>query len=123
MHDATECGVWGGLYEVAWASEVGMRIEKEEVIVLPEVEKICQKFDMDPYTSISEGTLIITCRPQKAESVVRKLRAKKIPSSMVGEVISQKKGITVKEGNTEKKLEHPRIDPFWVAFAKALGRI
>jgi len=123
MHDATECGVWGGLYEVAQASQVGMHIEKDKIIVLPEVEKICQKFEMDPYSSISEGTLIITCRPQKAELVVNKLKARKIPSSIVGEVIPSRKGIILKEGSKERKLEHPRVDPFWIAFAKALGRM
>jgi len=123
MHDATECGVWGGLYEVAQASEVGMYIEKEKIIVLPEVEKICQRFEMDPYSSISEGTLIITCRPGKAELVIKKLKSKRIPSSIIGEVIPRKKGIILREGNQEKPLEHPRVDPFWLAFAKALGRM
>lgn len=123
MHDATECGVWGGLYEVAQASGVGMYIEKEEIIVLPEVEEICQRFEMDPYSSISEGTLIITCRPHKADSVVRKLKGKKISATIVGEVISPKNGIILREGNREQKLEHPRVDPFWLAFAKALGRL
>lgn len=123
MHDATECGVWGGLYEVAQASKVGMFIDKEKIIVLPEVEKICAKFEMDPYSSISEGTLIITCRPSKAELVVKRLKRKKIPSSIVGEVIPRKRRIILKEGIREHKLEHPLVDPFWVAFAKALGRM
>jgi hydrogenase maturation factor len=123
LHDATECGVWGGLYEVAQASKIGLYIEKEKIIVLPEVEKICKRFEMDPYSSISEGTLIITCRPQKADLAVKKLKAKKIPSSIVGEVMPLRKGIILKEGSKESKLEHPRVDPFWVAFAKALGRM
>jgi hydrogenase maturation factor len=100
-----------------------MFIEKEKVIVLPEVEAICSRFDMDPYSSISEGTLIITCRPAKAEKVVNKLKQKKIPSSVVGEVISSRKGIILKDEGREQKLEHPRVDPFWIAFAKALGRM
>ena len=31
MHDATECGIWGGLYEVAQAAGLGVRIEKEKI--------------------------------------------------------------------------------------------
>lgn len=120
MHDATECGIWGGLYEVAKASNVGMRIEKDKIIVLDEVEKICSKFDMDPYSSISEGTLIITCREPKAESVVEKLKNKNILSSIVGDVIPEEKGILLLEKNRERLLEHPRVDPFWIAFDKAL---
>ncbi len=120
MHDATECGIWGGLYEIAKASKVGLRIEKDKIIVLDEVDKICSKFSMDPYSSISEGTLIITCKEKKAEQVVTKLKEKNISSSIVGEVIPEEKGILLVEGNRERHLEHPRVDPFWIAFEKAL---
>ena len=120
MHDATECGVWGGLYEVAKASKVGMRIEKERIIILDEVEKICAKFGMDPYSSISEGTLIITCKEKKVGPLLKKLAQKKIPASVVGEVIPESKGIVLVEGGREWPLEHPRVDPFWPAFARAL---
>lgn len=122
MHDATECGIWGGLYELARASHVGIRIEKNKIIVLDEVEKICSRFEMDPYSSISEGTLIITCKEAKAELVVEKLKNKSIPSSIVGDVIPEEKGILLVENNREKLLEHPRVDPFWIAFDKALAR-
>lgn len=120
MHDATECGIWGGLYEIAKASDVGMRIEKERIIVLDEVDKICSKFGMDPYSSISEGTLIITCKEKKAEQIVGKLKDKNITSSVVGEVIPEERGILLVEGGRERRLEHPRVDPFWSAFEKAL---
>lgn len=120
MHDATECGIWGGLYEVAKASRVGMRIEKEKIIVLDEVEKICSKFGMDPYSSISEGTLLITCKEKKVDLLLKKLSQKKIPASVVGEVIPESKGIILVEQGIERHLEHPRVDPFWPAFAKAL---
>jgi hydrogenase maturation factor len=120
MHDATECGIWGGLYEVAKASRVGMRIDKEKIIILDEVEKICAKFGIDPYSSISEGTLIITCREKKVELLLKKLARKNIPASVVGEVISQSKGIILVEKGRERPLEHPGVDPFWPAFARAL---
>ncbi len=120
MHDATECGIWGGLYELAKASKVGLRVEKEGIIVLDEVDKICSKFGMDPYSSISEGTLIITCREEKAEQVVSKLKEKDIASSVVGEVTPEEKGILLIQSGREKRLEHPRVDPFWPAFEKVL---
>jgi hydrogenase expression/formation protein HypE len=120
MHDATECGVWGGLYEIAQASRVGMRIEKERIIILDEVEKICARFGMDPYSSISEGTLIITCKQKKVDLLLKKLARKKIPASVVGEVIPRSKGIVLVEAGKESPLEHPRVDPFWPAFARAL---
>ena len=119
MHDATECGVWGGLYEIAQASRVGMRIEQDLVPLRDDIRKICEHFDMNPYTSISEGTLLLTCRPHKAGEVVQALAAKHILAAVVGEVTPPGDGVRVVAGGVERKLEHPRVDPFWDAFAKA----
>ncbi len=122
MHDATECGVWGGLYEIAMASGVGMRIIKENIILLPEVKAICEHFKMDPYTSISEGTLLITAKADKAQKIVDKLKFNSIDSSIVGTVVEKEKGIIIVDNGTEKKLEHPRVDPFWGAFAEEMKK-
>ena len=123
MHDATECGVWGGLYEIAKASKVGMKIIKENIIVLPEVKVLCDHYKIDPYSSISEGTLLITARPDKADKVVKKLKEKNIDSSIVGSVVKEEEGISVIENGAETPLKHPRIDPFWLAFAREMGQL
>jgi hydrogenase maturation factor len=122
MHDATECGVWGGLYEVARASRVGMMIHKEAIIVQDNIRKICELFAIDPYSSISEGTLIITCRPHKADAVIRRLARRGIASSIVGEVIGKSKRIIVRDGAQCRSLEHPRVDPFWSAFGREMAK-
>jgi len=120
MHDATECGIWGGLYELAQAAGLGVRIEKEQIVVVDCVTEICSYFDIDPYASISEGTLIIACREHKAGKVVEALSRKGIKSSIVGELIEPEKGMVLVEDGREKKLEHPIVDPFWKAFYGAL---
>jgi hydrogenase maturation factor len=122
MHDATECGIWGGVFEIAQAAEVGIRIEKEKIVVEEGVNDICSLFKIDPYKSISEGTLIITCREKKAESLVEILKNNNIKASIVGELIDSKFGMLLIENGKEKKLEHPRVDPFWKAFYNALKR-
>ncbi len=119
MHDATECGVWGGLFEVAQASKVGMAIDKDKIILDETVKKICDLFGMEPFSSISEGTLIITCRPHKAQEVIQRLQDKSIASSIVGEVVEEHQGMTYQEGGKTHKLSHPRVDPLWAAFGKA----
>ena len=120
MHDATECGIWGGLYETAQAANLGMRVEKERIVVENCVTEICRYFGIDPYASISEGTLIIACKEHKAESVVKALARKGIKSSIVGELVNPEQGMILVEKGNEKKLEHPVVDPFWQAFYNAL---
>ena len=119
MHDATECGVWGGLFEVAQASNVGMVIDKEKIILQDIIKKVCELFKIDPYSSISEGTLIITCRPKKAQEIIRRLNDKGIVASIVGEIIEKEKGIQYSENGKLQPLIHPKVDPFWGAFGKA----
>ena len=120
MHDATECGIWGGLYETAQAANLGMRVEKERIVVENCVTEICRYFGIDPYASISEGTLIIACKEHKAESVVKALARKGIKSSIVGELVNPEQGMILVEKGKEKRLEHPVVDPFWQAFYNAL---
>lgn len=122
MHDATECGIWGGLYELAQAAGLGMRIEKEQIVVEECVEEICSYFGIDPYASISEGTLIIACREHKAQEVVVALTQKGFKSSIVGELTKPGEGMVLIERGKEKRLEHPIVDPFWRAFYGALEK-
>jgi len=121
MHDATECGVWGGLFEVAEASRVGMAIQKERIIVQEAVAKICALFGIDPYSSISEGTLIITSRPAKADNVMSRLARAGIPSTVIGEVVPPARGVTYTENGKTHLLQHPKVDPFWAAFDREIA--
>lgn len=122
LHDATECGIWGGLYEIAQASRLGVRIEKEKIVLEDSVLDVCNYFGIDPYSSISEGTLILSCRPHKAEAVVNVLSKKGIKSSVVGELTAPEKGMILVDHGKETKLVHPIVDPFWKAFYDALAR-
>lgn len=122
MHDATECGIWGGLYEIAQAADLGARVVREKIVVEECVREVCQYFDLDPYAAISEGTLIITCREYKAQEVVKELTRKGIAASIVGELIDQGHGMILVEEGKERRLEHPKVDPFWNTFYSVLER-
>ena len=120
MHDATECGIWGGVFEIAQASGLGARIDKSLIVVEDCVLEICRLFNIDPYASISEGTLIITCREPQANAVVSALAGAGIKASICGEMIPREHGMLLLDGECEKKLEHPIVDPFWKAFYDSL---
>ena len=122
MHDATECGIFGGLYEMAMHSNVGMNIYLEKIVLQDEVKKTCECFDIDPYKAISEGTLLATVNKKKAKDVVSALNDKSIPASIAGEVTQKKQGIIVIEKDRKYKLEHPKIDPFWAKFEEYLKK-
>lgn len=116
MHDATEGGVLGGLLEVAIASGVGMRVDLEAVPVRPEVRAVCEHVGIDPYVSISEGTMIATVTADRADAFVAELTADGIDAATVGEILPRDAGRSVVEGAERRPLAHPGLDPFWAAF-------
>jgi len=122
MHDATECGIFGGLYEMAMHSNVGMNIYLDEIVLQEEVKKTCECFGINPYKAISEGTLLATVNKKKAKDVVKALNNESIPASIAGEVTSKKQGLYIIEKDRKYKLEHPKIDPFWGKFEEYLKK-
>jgi hydrogenase maturation factor len=116
MHDATEGGVLGGLSEVAAASGTGLRVDLRAIPVRPEVRVVCDHVGIDPYMSISEGTLIATVVPDRADAFVRALAGRGIDAALVGEVTDAADGRVLVDGEDERPLEHPGLDPFWGAF-------
>lgn len=116
MHDATEGGVIGGLLEVAIASGAGIRIDRDRIPVRPEVRAVCDHVGIDPYTSISEGTLIATVVPDRAEAFVDALGDEGVEGAVIGEILPADRGRTIVSGDHEEALAHPGLDPFWGAF-------
>ena len=117
MHDATEGGVIGGLYEIARAGGVGLEIETDSVPIAPGVERACEYFDIDPWIAISEGTLLLTVAPEGVEDVLAALDGERIPAAEAGEVV-EGSGLTV-DG---EQRAHPERDPFWGTFEEFVGK-
>jgi len=107
MHDVTECGVYGGLFEMARAAGVQVAIERDRVPVLPGIMEACDFFGIDPWASISEGTLLLTVDPSGADDVLAALDEEAIPAADVGEV-REGSGLEV-DGEA---VDHPGVDPF-----------
>jgi hydrogenase expression/formation protein HypE len=121
MHDATECGILGGVYELAQAAGLGAVLEKDAIVIQEGVMDISDLFGIEnPYAAISEGTLILAVRQHKAAAVVEILEKKGIASSIAGELVPSKKGMILVENNKERRFDHPRVDPFWKAFYSEL---
>lgn len=120
MHDATECGVYGGIFELARASGKGVKLYKDKIHIDERASKICELFGMDPYSSISEGTLILTTGEAHAQRVIKRLSDKGIEAFICAQITAPEKGMVLSDKGSEKELKHPIIDPFWDAFEKAM---
>jgi hydrogenase maturation factor len=122
MHDATEGGVWGGLSEIASASGIGLHIEEEAIPMPATVRQICDHWGIDPMISISEGTLLLTCRPGHSGAILDRLRERGIKAARIGTCLRAEEGCSIEDaGGAQRALVHPRTDPFWRAYGEALA--
>ncbi|MFB0566911.1 MAG: thiamine-phosphate synthase family protein [Candidatus Aminicenantaceae bacterium] len=121
MHDATEGGVIGGLFEIANASHVGMDIDESLFIFPEEVRIVCEAFNIDPIAAIAEGSLLITVQSTHTEKVIKRLKSSGINASVIGEVIKDTKRRIVKRLDGRIiPLAIPQEDPFWAVFFESL---
>jgi hydrogenase expression/formation protein HypE len=121
MHDATEGGVIGGLFEIANASGVGMDIDESLFIYPEEVKMVCESFAIDPLSAIAEGSLLITVRSSHSEKVLNRLAEEGIESSLIGNVLkNSKKRVIRRRDGKAVPLAIPEQDPFWPAFFRGL---
>ncbi|PSR34792.1 MAG: AIR synthase [Sulfobacillus benefaciens] len=120
MHDATECGVVGGVYEIAEASGVGVILLDDQILIRPEVRAVTDLISIDPLISISEGTLLLTVAPHRTDAVVQALAAHGIDTQIIGEMTDANQGMWRECKGKRKPLVHPRVDPFWEAFGRTM---
>jgi len=106
MHDITEGGLLGGLFEVAMASNTGFKIFKDKIPVFEITKKVCAEFKIDPLRLISSGSMLITT--ENGEELIRKLMEKGVEASIIGTVCEQG-GILIDKDN-EIKVEPPKRD-------------
>ncbi|AKA71744.1 AIR synthase family protein [Clostridium scatologenes] len=110
MHDITEGGVLGALWEVAKASNLGFRVYKEKMPISNITQKICRKYSIDPLRLISSGSMLITTK--NGDRLVDVLKEQGIEASIIGKIVKQK-GILI-EGHIEKEVLPPERDELFV---------
>lgn len=106
MHDITEGGVLGALWEMAKASGVGFRVYKDKMPLSKVSQKICHRLNIDPLRFISSGSMLITA--ENGEKLIKLLKEKGIEAAIIGN-ITKERGILV-ENSMEYEVEPPERD-------------
>ncbi len=110
MHDPTEGGLLTGLYELARAGRVGLRVWKENVPVLAETQAFSQILGFDPFGLIASGALLVVATPRTAPRLLRALARNKILAAVIGEVRRESEGIEILEAGRARPLRIPQRD-------------
>lgn len=110
MHDITEGGVLGALWEIAEASNMGFKVYKEKMPISNITQRICRECSIDPLRFISSGSMLITTK--NGNELIEILEKEGIKATIIGKIIKGK-GILV-DKNIEKEVEPPERDELFV---------
>ena len=101
MHDPTEGGIATALHELAAAANVGLRIDRDRITILPEGRALCDAFGLDPLGTIASGTLVMTLPPAEAGIVIHALARESIDCHFIGQVVARDHGVTLVSGSRQ----------------------
>ena len=104
MHDPTEGGIATALHELADAAGVGLRIDRDRIMVLPEGRLLCDAFGLDPLGTIASGALLMTLAPAEAGIVIHALARESIDCHFIGQVVPREQGVVLVDGARQAPL-------------------
>lgn len=110
MHDVTEGGIFGALWELAEASKVGLEVDIKKINLKQETVEICEFYNLNPYQLISSGVMLMVT--DKANELVNELIKNGIPSSVIGRIKEGKDRIIINE-DEKRYLEPPKSDELY----------
>jgi hydrogenase maturation factor len=101
MHDITEGGLFCGAVEMGIASNKGVTIKEENVNILPEPLKLSKLFNLNPYGTISSGSLLISINKKYSSDLVQLLKKKNIESRIIGQFETENKNHSLIDNNNK----------------------
>ena len=110
MHDVTEGGIYGALWELAEASGIGLEIDLKAIPIRQETVEICEYFGLNPYYLISSGCMLMAA--DRGHDLVRELAKAGIPASVIGKTVSGS-AKRIRNGGEERFLERPHTDELY----------
>ncbi len=110
MHDITEGGVFGALWEMGRASNVGMEIQLKKILLRQETVEICEFFDLNPYLLMSSGCLLMGTF--RGNELVSALQDRGISASIIGRAVKGNERVVINE-EERRFLEPPKSDELY----------
>jgi hydrogenase maturation factor len=100
MHDPTEGGIVGALWEVAEASGCGFRVSASAIPVRQATRAICEVLGVDPLRLIASGALLIACHD--ADRMIVGLQESGITATKIGEMTEHNRILVHSDGHQEQ---------------------
>lgn len=110
MHNVSEGGIFGALWEMAERSGVGLEIDWKKIPIRQETVEICNYFDINPYALLSSGCLLMTA--DNGYDLVENLHKKGIDAAVIGRTNSSNDRLVINE-EEKRFLTPPQPDEYF----------
>lgn len=110
MHDVTEDGIFGALWELAESAGVGLEIDLKQIPIRQETIEVCEFFEINPYELISGGSLIMVT--EDGFELKKRLEQEHIPAAVIGKIRSGNDRVVIND-DERRFLEPPKADELY----------
>ncbi|MBP3678162.1 MAG: hydrogenase maturation factor, partial [Agathobacter sp.] len=110
MHDVSEGGIFGALWELAESAGVGLEIDLKKIPIRQETIEICEFLDMNPYKMLSGGCLLIAT--EDGNGLVMELEKEDIPAVIIGKATDSNDRVLINE-DERRFLETTQTDELY----------
>lgn len=111
MHDVSEGGIFGALWDMAEASGVGLEIDLKKIPIRQETVEICEYLGVNPYKLVSGGCLLMAT--EDGLGLVRELENQGIPCALIGKATHGNDRVLINE-DERRFLETPQKDEIYL---------
>lgn len=110
MHDITEGGIFGALWEMAAGADLGIEVDLKKIPIRQETVEICEIFGVNPYLIMSSGSMLIATKD--GNGLVDKLKRAGIHSAVIGRTKKTNDRI-IRNGEEVRYLDKPQADELY----------
>jgi hydrogenase maturation factor len=110
MHDISEGGIFGALWELGECSGIGLDIDLKKIPIRQETVEICEFFDLNPYKLISGGSLLMAA--EDGNALVRAIESAGGKATIIGKATAGNDRV-LRNGEDYRFLETTQTDELW----------
>jgi hydrogenase expression/formation protein HypE len=113
MHDITEGGILGAVWEMCSIAGTGAEVWTDRIPVSEVTKKICLHFNLDYLRLISSGSMIIMVHPDVKDRMEAELQAAGVPVACIGKICGIDEGICISEDGKKIEIAPPTSDELY----------
>lgn len=118
MHDVTEGGILGAVWEMCMNSKLGARIYESRIPLTDITKKVMKYLDVDPLKMISSGSMVMAISKDKEEDMKVAFKDVGINFNVIGEIVNEGEGITLESADGISPVLPPQSDEIYRALSK-----